>query len=267
MIIDNNDGKTPTLRSCVIAEQGYTFISLDASQIELRVLANLSQDQRMLEDLRTGDLHRGTALRIYGMPTEDEAREVLVDATQEQIDIWIADTFKVLRHKAKQGNFANVYGADEYVLATTLDCSVEEALEFQKEHRKTYPRLYEWMEEEKARVKEQGYVINQYGRIRPLLELQDDNWRIREKAEKEIINTLIQGTAVDTVKLAMLALRKIYPKEVRLVLQVHDEILWEVPDSLVKECLDNAGVLAIMFKDYPFTIKVGRVYSELEEVK
>jgi len=238
----------PTLRSCIIAEQGYTFLSLDASQIELRVLAILSQDPQMLEDLKEGDLHQATATRMYGW-IEDEVER------------------KKKRYDAKQGNFAMVYGADEYKLSEMLECSVEEALEFMADHKEAYPRLYQWMEERKTQAKEDGFVVNMFGRVRPLPELYAGSFKIREKAEREIVNTIVQGTAVDIVKKMMLYLREIYTSAIRLVLQVHDEMLWEVPDALLDEALELSKELTLAFPDYPVTTKIGKVYGNMKEVE
>ena len=238
---------TATLRSCIIAEQGYTFLSLDANQIELRVLAILSQDPRLLEDLRTSDLHMATAIRMFGWV--DDAEEM-----------------KKRRYKAKQGNFALVYEATEEKLADMLECSVEEALEFMADHRATYPVLYQWMDTTKAKVKEDGYTVNMFGRIRPLPELSAGSFRVREKAEREIVNTISQGTAVDIVKMMMLYLRQLFAASIRLVLQVHDEMLWEVPDALLEDTLEKSKELALAFPDYPCTVKHGKVYGELKEV-
>ncbi len=237
-----------TLRSCIVAERGYTFISLDANQIELRVLATLSQDSQMLEDLKTGDLHLATAIRMFGW-------------TDAEVEM------KKRRYKAKQGNFALVFDADEYKLAEMLECSVEEAREFMAEHKETYPRLYEWKKERKVQAKEDGYVINMFGRIRPLPELYAGSFRMRENAEREIVNTIVQGTAIDIVKMAMLYLRKILDPIVRLVLNVHDEILWECPDGLLQQTVEQCQELEQAFPQYPFSIKVGKIYGEMEVLK
>ena len=229
---------TDTLRSCIVAEPDYTFISLDASQIELRVLAILSQDPQMIEDLATGDLHQATA-----------------------------DRMEVDRYTAKQVNFAMVYGADEYELAGMLSCSTDEALEFMGEHRRAYPRLYEWMEEQKVIAKEQGFTMNIFGRIRPIPELEGGSWKMREKAEREVVNTIVQGSAVDIVKLAGLYLRGMLDSRVRFVLQVHDEWLLECPDTLLPMALEQCKSLSSIFPQYPFTIKIGKVYNQLEEEK
>lgn len=237
----------PTLRSCIIAEEGYTFLSLDANQIELRVLALLSQDPQMLEDLRTGDLHLATAIRMFGW-TNNEAE------------------MKKRRYDAKQANFALVYEASEFKLAEMLECSVEEALEFMAEHKTAYPILYQWMEQRKIQAREDGFVVNMFGRIRPLPELYAGSWKMRESAEKEIVNTIIQGTAVDIVKKMMLYLREIFPPEVRLVLQVHDEILWEVPDDSLERTLELSKELTLAFPDYPVKVSTGKVYGDLKEL-
>ncbi len=237
-----------TLRSCIISERGYTFLSLDASQIELRVLAILSNDPQMLEDLKTSDLHMATAIRMYGW-TDDET------------------VMKKRRYDAKQGNFALVYEASETKLSEMLECSVEEALEFMADHRTAYPVLYQWMDEIKAKVREDGFTVNMFGRIRPLPDLQAGNFRVREAAEREIVNTIVQGTAVDIVKLMMLYLRDTFDSRVRLVLQVHDEILWEVPDELLELTLNLSETLAPHFSNYPCTIKIGKVYGDMKEIE
>jgi len=239
---------TDTLRKCIIAETGYTFLSLDASQIELRVLAVLSRDPRMLEDLKSGDLHMATAIHMYGY-------------TDDPVEM------KRRRYKAKQGNFALVYGADAYKLSEMLDCTVAEAEAFMAEHRDTYPILYEWMEEKKTEAKENGYVISMFGRIRPIPELFAGSWKIREKAEREIVNTIVQGTAVDLVKLAMLLLRGLFSPSIHLVLQVHDEMVWEVPDGLLPQALEQSKELERYFPDYPYTCVIGKVYGNMKEIQ
>jgi len=239
---------TDTLRSCIIAEAGYSFISLDASQIELLVLAYLSGDPQMLEDLETGDLHMGTAIRMFGW-TDD------------------VEEMRSRRYKAKQGNFAMVYGADEFKLALMLECTEEEALVFMAEHKAAYPRLYEWIEEEKVKAKKCGYVVSPFGRIRPIPELYAGSFRAREAAEREIVNSIVQGMAVDIVKMAGLYLRNMLDYSVRFVLQVHDEWLLECPDELLSQSIEICKTLAHYIPQYPFTVKIGKIYNQLEEVK
>ncbi len=238
--------ETKTLRSCIVAEEGYTFLSIDASQIELRVLGQLSQDPQLLSDLATGDLHTATMLRMWGH-TDDP-------------DLW-----ESRRYKAKTGNFALVFGADEFTLARILECEIWEAQDFMADHEEAYPRLYRWMVEVKAQAKIDGYVINMFGRIRPIPELESHIWQIKEKAERETVNTVVQGTAVDIVKKMMLHMRGVYPSEIRLVLQVHDEMVFEVPDALLVSAIQQVGDLNSLFPDYPVGIEYGKVYGEMEK--
>lgn len=234
-----------TLRSCIVPEPGYTFISLDASQIELRVLALVSGDPQMLEDLKTGDLHQATAIHMFGW-TDDKAE------------------MKLRRYKAKQGNFAEVYGADEFKLSQMLECSVEEATEFMAERRRIYSVLYQWIEATKTKAKEDLFVVNIFGRIRPLPDLASSSWKIREKAERECINSIIQGSAVDIVKQVMLYLRKELDRKVRMVLQVHDEVILECPNSLVEDVVARCKLeLPQKFPTYPFSISLGKSYGEM----
>jgi len=231
-----------------VAEQGYSLISLDASQIELRVLANLSQDPQMLADLVSGDLHMATALRMFGHSDDPEV-------------------MKKRRYDAKQTNFAVVFGAEAHKLSQMFECSLEEAEQFMADHRAAYPRLYAWMDEQIALAKENGYTINMFGRIRPLPDLQAGSWKVREKAEREVVNTLVQGCAVDIVKMAGLYLRDVLDRRVRFVLQVHDEWVLECPDELMDSTLTLCKELEGAFPGYPFSISTGKVYSKLKEVK
>lgn len=229
---------TDTLRGCIVAEEGYTFICLDASQIELRVLAIMSGDPQMLADLATGDIHQATA-----------------------------DRMKVSRYDGKQGNFAMVYGADEYKLSTMLNCTIEEALAFISEHKRAYPRLHQWMDEQIKLAKKNGYVVNMFGRIRPIPELSAGSFKVRKDAEREVVNTIVQGSAVDIVKIAGLYLRRMLDYRVRFLLQVHDEWLFECPNDIVDKSIAVCKSLITYLSQYPFKVSIGTVYNKLEEVK
>ena len=235
-----------TLRSCIVSEQGYTFLSLDASQIELRVVAILSQDPLLLEALKSEDLHMATAIQVFGH-TDD--KELMAKR----------------RYDAKQLNFAILYGADAFKVSEMAGCSVMEAEVLISQYFAAYTTLKHWIGDTKAQAKADGYVTNLFGRIRPIPELNAGSWSLREKGEREAINTIVQGTAVDIVKLMMLYLRRMYVLEIRLVLQVHDEMLWEVPDELMNTALEQAKELDLAFPDYPVSIAVGKVYGEMEK--
>jgi DNA polymerase-1 len=237
----------PTLRSCIVAEEGYTLLSLDAKQIELIVVAILSQDPLMLQALGSDDLHMATAIQVFGW-TDD------------------ADEMKQRRYDAKQLNFAILYGADEYKVAEMAECSLEEAREMIRRYFSTYTVLKQWIDNIKRQAKIDGFVTNLFGRVRYIPELSSGSFRIREKGEREAVNSIVQGTAVDIVKKMMLYLREIFVPEIRLVLQVHDEILWEVPDEFLSKALELCQELKPAFPDYPCTVMVGKVYGDLKEV-
>lgn len=240
--ITNND-----LRKCIIAPPGCRFLSQDASQIELRVVGILSQDPLLLQALASEDLHLATAIQVFGWA--DDAEEM-----------------KRRRYLAKQLNFAILYGADEFKVAEMAGVSVIEAGNLIQSYFQKYNVLHQWILQKQREAEENGFVINFFDRIRPIPELSSGSWKIREKGKRESVNTIVQGTAVDIVKKMMLYLRTIYPEDIRLVLQVHDEILWEVPDELMPLAIEGGRELAYAFPDYPVNTKVGRVYGDLEEL-
>lgn len=236
------------LRKCIVTSPGYTFISLDANQLEPRVIAMLSQDSLLLEDLATTDVYLAAAIREFGYSEDPEI-------------------MKQRRYDAKQFRLAITYGADAFKIAEMTSKSLEEAQVIIVEYFSRYKRLYQWIQSVKKEAKEKGYVTNLFNRIRPIPELTSGSWKLREKGEREAINSIVQGSAVDIVKKMMLYLKEILEPEVRLVLQVHDEILFEVPDRLVQDTLEKSRELLLAFPDYPVIISVGKCYGSLEEIK
>lgn len=232
------------LRKCVVAEDGYTLVAIDASQLELRVVAILSQDPLMLEALKSEDLHMTTAIQVFGW---DDDPEIMAKR----------------RYDAKQMNFAVVYGADAYKIAEMGSMELLEAEELIRHYFATYKGLARWIERVKVQVRRDGYVTNLFGRKRPIPEIHSASWKLRERAEREAVNTIVQGTAVDIVKLMMLYLKSGLDKEVRMILQVHDEILLEVPDHLVMPTIQVCKELAQAFPDYPCKIEIGKCYGEM----
>jgi DNA polymerase I len=240
--------KTLTLRGCIEAERGYILVSLDASQIELRVVGTLSQDPLLLEALKTEDLHMATALQVFGF-TEDKEEMAL------------------RRYLAKQLNFAILYGATAYKIAEMSDCSVEFAEEIIRKYFDKYKVLEKWIKDKKKEAKDNGYVTNLFGRKRFLPDIRSRDRKLREAAEREAINTIVQGTAVDIFKMIMLYLRKILPVEVRFILQVHDELVLEVPIELLELTINKTRELAVVFTDYPCKLTLGKYYGELVTVE
>lgn len=200
------------MRSCFKAEEGNLLISADYSQIELRVLAHMSQDPTLLAAFRDGaDIHTRTASLLYDVALED----VLPDQ----------------RRNAKTINFGLIYGMGPQKLGQELHCSLAEAKKFIETYFSKLQHLKEFYDNVEASAREQGYVTTMAGRRRLLPEMHAEDARQRSQARRQAINTLIQGSAADIIKLAMLAAYEdatLREYGAQLVLQVHDELLLEV---------------------------------------
>ena len=204
------------IRALFVPGEGYDWLlSCDYSQIELRILAHVSQDPLMLESFRENqDVHARTASEVFGVPLDLVSHE--------------------MRGRAKAVNFGIVYGISDFGLAVQLGCSRKEAGEFIENYLSRYKGVKEYMERMKALARSQGYVTTLLGRRRYLPDINNRNFNLRSFAERTAINTLIQGTAADIMKLAMLrvdaALRK-SGLSFRVLLQVHDELVLEVKEA------------------------------------
>lgn len=202
------------LRRMFIAEDAqHVLIDADYSQIELRVLAHVAQDETMLEAFRNGqDIHAATASKVYGVPIEKVTSQ--------------------MRSSCKAVNFGIVYGISDFALAGDIGVTRKQAGEFIKSYLATYPGVDRYMQESKAFAKEHGYVETLFGRRRYLPELQSKSFAIRSFGERVAMNTPIQGTAADIIKIAMLRVWRRLREEgykSRLILQVHDELILEAP--------------------------------------
>ncbi|MFH1681136.1 MAG: DNA polymerase I [Candidatus Eisenbacteria bacterium] len=200
------------------------ILSVDYSQIELRLLAHLSGDERLIADFRAGkDIHRRTAATLFGVKEEEVTGE--------------------MRSRAKAVNFGIIYGMGAYGLAGRLGIPQGEAQDFIDGYFSAYPKVKEYLEETVARGRERGYVDTMLGRRRYLPELSSGNARIRATAERTAVNTPIQGSAADLIKLAMIAVDGELPRAgegAYMILQVHDELVFETPESLA----EKVGALA-----------------------
>ena len=238
------------IRKMFVPEPGWVFVDADYSQIELRVLAHMADDKAMQEAFLTGqDVHRVTASQVFGVPFE---------AVTPQ-----------MRRNAKAVNFGIVYGISDFSLAEDIGVSRAEAKNYIENYLNKYHGIRDFM----AAVVEQGtrlgYVSTLYGRRRYLPELKDGKYMIREAAKRMAMNSPIQGTAADVIKLAMLRVDKALQEaglEARLVLQVHDELIVECPEAeaetvaaLVTREMEGAAKLAV-----PLTAeaKTGRSWYE-----
>lgn len=231
------------IRRAFVAEKGNQIISADYSQLELRLLAHITQDEVMLEAFQKGeDIHARTARLVFGAKTEAELKEA--------------------RRLAKIVNFAIAYAIEPWGLSQRVGISRAEAKKVIADYYNTYKGVRRYMEEVPLRAREHGYVRSIYGRIRPLPGINDRNANIRRAAEREAINMPIQGTASDIVKIAMLHVEEEFKRaglKAQLLMQVHDELLVEAPASesdQVVEILKREMEAAVKL-DVPLIVDIG----------
>ncbi|MEI6156434.1 MAG: DNA polymerase I [bacterium] len=230
------------IRNTFIAEKGNTLVAADYSQIELRILAHVTRDEHLIAAFAAGeDIHRATAARVLGKPAAD------VNADE--------------RAMAKMVNFGIAYGMGDFGLATRAGISRDAAKSFIAGYFERYPGIRRYIDTIKEEARTSGSVTTQLGRRRPIPELRAGNPALRAAGERAAINHPIQGTAADVIKIAMIRLAPRLTEaglKARLVLQVHDELLLEVPndevDRLVPILVDTMeGALAL---DVPLTVEV-----------
>lgn len=225
------------IREIFIPGEGYDYLlSCDYSQVELRVLAHIAQDKLLLESFLHGqDVHARTAAEVFGVPLDE------VTGT--------------MRTRAKAVNFGIVYGISDFGLAKQLDISRKEAGKYIDSYFKRYTGVKKYMEDMVAQARRDGYVQTLFGRRRYLPDINSRNFNLRGFAERTAINTPIQGTAADIIKIAMVNVQKVLEEgkyKSRILLQVHDELLLEVTEAereeigaLVKQTMESAVKLSV----------------------
>ncbi len=201
------------IRQAVIPDEGCVFLSADYSQIELRLMAHFSQDPHLVEAFRSGqDIHAATAAKIFNVPIEQ--------VTKDQ------------RRQAKTANFGIIYGISAFGLAQQLDCSRSEAKALIDGYFAAFPGVIDYIERQKALAREQGYAITLFGRKRYLPDIVSHNATVRSFAERNAVNSPIQGTAADIIKMAMVTIHRRLKDEglkAQMIMQVHDELNFNVP--------------------------------------
>ena len=232
--IRGEDGKE--IRKAFVPEPGCLFFSADYSQIELRVMAHLSQDENMIRVFREGkDLHAATAANIYKKPIDDVTRDE--------------------RTKSKRANFGIIYGITVFGLAERLDIPRDEAKMLIDGYFETFPQVHDYMEKSKEIARQQGYVTTLFGRRRYLPDINSANSVVRGFAERNAINAPIQGTAADIIKVAMIRIFQRFKQEgikSKMILQVHDELNFSVfPEE--KEKVERI-VIEEMQAAYPLSV-------------
>lgn len=234
--ISVRDEESREIRKAFKAKKGYSFISSDYSQIELRVLASLANEKKMIDAFNNDiDIHTKTAMDVFGLDIED------VDSNA--------------RRHAKAVNFGVVYGISEFGLANQAHLSINDAKNFISNYFDTYPNIKKYLDEQVEFCKENNYVKTIMGRRRYIYEINDKNYQMREFGKRAAMNSTIQGSAADIIKLAMIEVHSRINEEnvdAKLILQVHDEIMLEVKDEdiekvtkIIKESMFNAYKLKV----------------------
>ena len=201
---------------CAMDKENSLILSADYSQIELRLLAHVSEDENLIHAFTSGeDVHTMTAAKVFGVKVNEVTKD--------------------MRRKAKAVNFGIVYGQSRYGLAKNLGISNAEAQEFIDKYFEHYPRVKEYMTREVQFVNENGFVETMFGRKRYLAaELGSPNYQIREFAQRAAINQPLQGSAADLIKMAMIEVEKQLEEQglkTKMIMQVHDELVFEVPKN------------------------------------
>ena len=240
------------VRKAFVASKGWTLLAADYSQIELRVLAHVSEDPDLVQAfLRDEDIHSATASQVYGVP----------------IDSVTSD----MRRIAKIMNFGVIYGLSAYGISQQTDLAPDEGARFIESYFSRYPGIRDYLEATKAQARRQGYLETVCGRRRYIPEVNASNYQARQAAERMAVNMPIQGTAADIIKLAMARIDERMQKEAlrtKMILQVHDELIFEVPDGemdamrqMVLELMPAALELNVPLK---VDLKAGPTWGDLE---
>ncbi|MER3412608.1 MAG: DNA polymerase I, partial [Thermoleophilia bacterium] len=240
------------IRSAFVAEEGWKLVSADYSQVELRILAHVSGEPKLKEAFARGeDIHAATAAEVLGKPQ--------------------AELTKDERNVAKMVNFGIIYGISAFGLAENLEISREQAQAYIDAYLARFPRVQEFIRRTIEQAERDGYVTTLLGRRRPIPELRAQNRQTRALGERLAVNSVMQGTAADIIKVAMVAIYRRLRGEgraSRLVLQVHDELLLEAPEAEVAAVKDlvREEMVGAYPLDPPLAVEVG-VGSDWNEAK
>jgi DNA polymerase I len=231
------------IRACFVAEPGNVLLSVDYSQVELRVLAHIAGEDVLREIFKRGeDVHTETASAVFELPPE-------------QLDVG-------MRSKAKMVNYGIVYGLSAYGLADRLQIEQEEAQEFIDRYLERFPAVAQFMKDAVEQAEQHGYVSTLFGRRRQIPEIRARNWQTRKLGERLAVNTVIQGTAADIIKVAMVRAHEALAAaglRTRTILQIHDELLFEGPPEEMERATQivTAEMVAAAELDPPLAVDAG----------
>ena len=230
------------IRKAFIAPEGRVLLAADYSQIELRLMAHLSQDDALVDAFIHGqDVHRRTAAEVLGIPLEE------VSSDQ--------------RRQAKAVNFGLLYGMSEFGLTRQLGFTRQESQEYIKQYFRRYPGIYEYMQRTRQVALEQGFVETILGRRLYTPDIDARNMMVRKAAERAAINAPLQGSAADIIKIAMVEVDKILPKDqAKMLLQVHDELVFEVDEAIADELAPKLAEImqSVIEISVPLVVEVGK---------
>ncbi len=240
------------IRKAFVAEKGYKLLSADYSQLELRIVASLAGDKKMTSILKEGrDVHRATAAQVFNVEEEKVTSQ--------------------MRNSAKALNFGVIYGMSIHGFAQAAGIDYEKAKIFVKKYFEEFKGVASYIEKIKREVAKNGFVETFFGRKRFLPEINSSAWDLRQAAERAAVNFPIQGTAADLVKLAMINVdSKIKNERVKMLLQVHDELLFEVPEKDISETAETikAAMEDVHKLEAPLVVEVeiGKNWGEMEKM-
>jgi DNA polymerase-1 len=231
------------IRAAFVAEEGNLLLSADYSQVELRILAHLSEDEGLISAFNSNlDIHTRTAAELYGVPIEGVTPD--------------------MRRTAKTVNFGVIYGISSFGLSETLNIDRQKAEQYIRQYFDRHPGVKRYIERVIAKTTEEGFVTTLFGRKRPIPELRNKNRNIRQLGERLAVNSPIQGAAADIIKIAMIRIRGrslARSLKAKMILQVHDELLFELPGSelemvqaIVREEMEGAARLSV-----PLRVDIG----------
>jgi DNA polymerase-1 len=239
--IRSKEGKR--IREAFVAEDGFVLMSADYSQIELRILAHIAREQALIDAFKKDtDVHSVTAAGIFNVGPED--------VTPEQ------------RAVGKTVNFATIYGQSAFGLSKQLEIDVDTAKEYIDNYFRRYPAVLRYREEALEAARKNGYVETLFSRRRYFPDINSKNGGIRQIAERMAFNTIFQGTAADIIKMAMVNIARDLPgvsKDTRMLVQVHDELLFEVPkkDADKVKAFISKEMCDVVKLDVPLMVDVG----------
>ncbi|MFA5114445.1 MAG: DNA polymerase I [Candidatus Omnitrophota bacterium] len=243
------------IRQAIVAFDSESYLlAYDYSQIELRILAHISGDENLISEFRQDkDVHRATAALIHGL-------------SESEVDERMRDT-------AKRVNFGIIYGLTSYGLSRDLAISFDEAQDFIDAYLARYPRVKDYMQEQISRAEEDGFVTTISGRRRYIPEINDKNQAVRQFAQRKAINTPIQGSASDLIKMAMVAIERMIKEKglaSRMIMQVHDELVFNVPRreldaaaGVIRDIMEHVMTLRVPVK---VTVKKGNNWLDMVSV-